>query len=334
MYFTNNPLKIGNISIKNRVVLAPLAEITDYPFREIVRILGGELTYSEMIACQALLRKNLKTIKMATCHNGERPVAVQLVGSNPTDMAEAAKICEDLGATFIDINMGCPQKKIIKTGAGAALMKEPNLAAKIVESIVKAVSIPVTCKIRLGWNNDSINALSFSKQLEVAGASMIAIHARTRAQMFSGKADWKKIKPIKEALNIPIIANGDILTPQDAKRCLEESSANGVMIGRGTLGRPWLIGNINKYFKDNKLTSKITFSQRKNIIFHHLELIKNFYQDKRAILTAKKHLSWYIRGFPKSAFYRNEINRVKNFSNFQRLVEEFFIFLERLNNSK
>ncbi len=317
-------LNIGTVSLKNHCILAPLADITDYPFREVVRRLGGELTYTEMIASKAICHKNPKTLHMAKPVSGEYPLTCQIVGSDPSEMAQAAKICEDLGAAIIDINMGCPQKKIVKTGAGAALLLDIKRAEDIVSKIKKAVSVPVTCKTRLGWDSKSICILEFSLRLQEAGASMIAIHARTKKQMFSGVARWDLIKPVTEKLEIPVIVNGDIKGPEDAKRALKESGAHGVMIGRASLGRPWIIGKISYYLREGKKSEEPNTDEKKKIIDLHLLLLRKFYDEKNALLKAKKHLSWYTKGMKFSASFRNRLQAIKNFNELLKFKDEFF----------
>jgi len=303
--------------------LAPLAGITDFPFRQTARICGAKVTFTEMISSNGLVFKNEKTLAMISTLKKEQPIIVQLFGADPTCMAEAAAVCEAAGASAIDINMGCPQKKVVKTGAGAALMNKPELAARIVVKMVDRVSIPVTCKIRLGWDYKTINAPLFAKSLEQAGAAMITVHARTRSQMFSGKANWHLVSRVKEHVSIPVVANGDICCLLDAKRCLSESRADGIMIGRATIGRPWIIRTIQKGLETGKeLLPDMNYVLE--IIEYHLNAIEKFYNGHAAVKTARKHLAWYTKGMKNSAAFRNSLFKTDSMSQIRELAKDFF----------
>jgi len=287
-------MKIGSdLIIRNNVVLAPLCGVTDFPFRQCARKLGAELTFTEMISANGLVYRNDKTFRLLARLKEQRPIAAQIFGSDPEIMAEAAVICQDLGATLVDINMGCPQKKIVKTGAGAALMRRPDLASKIVEHVTKAVNIPVSCKIRSGWDSSTLNAPEFSQKLEDAGASLITVHGRSKKQMFSGKADWEIIRKTREAVKIPVIANGDITSLMDAKRCLEYTGASGIMIGRASIGRPWIIGAIHEALSQGVEMKEPDFSERLKIMELHTELIEDFYPEPVATRVARQHIAWH-----------------------------------------
>ncbi len=317
-------LSIGNICLRNRVFLAPLAGITDFPFRQTARMFGAELTFTEMISANGIVFNNQKTLSMLKTVSKETPIAVQIFGSDPELMSEAAVVCEDLGASIIDINMGCPQKKIVKTGAGAALMKKAEIATAIVKNVVKKVSVPVSCKIRLGWDSDNINVVRFSKQMEDAGASMITVHGRTRAQMFSGSARWDIIQQVKAALSIPVIANGDISSVKEAKKCLQISGADGVMIGRAAIGKPWLIDIVSKglELEDNKKHIEIPPLHR--VVAYHLDKIQKFYHEKMHVQTARKHLAWYSKGMRNSSAFRNQIFRTDDMKTLKAIAKDFF----------
>ena len=245
-------LKIGPIQLEDNVILAPMSGVTDMPFRRLVKRHGAALVISEMIASQAMIRLNRQTMKMATNCAEEHPMAVQLAGCDPEVMAEAAKLNQDRGAAIIDINMGCPVKKVVNGHAGSALMKDEAHAAKIIEATVKAVPLPVTLKMRTGWNDENRNAPRLAKIAEDCGIQMITIHGRTRCQLYNGKSDWSFIRKVKEAVTIPVIGNGDVVCEEDAKELLEKSGADGVMVGRGCYGKPWFLNQVSHYLKDRR----------------------------------------------------------------------------------
>ncbi len=317
-------IRAGRVTLSSNVILAPLAGITDYPFRKIASGYGPGLTVTEMISARALCHGNMKTTRMATPGIDEHMVSVQLFGANPQHMKDAAIICQNLGAPMIDINMGCPQKKIIKSGAGAALMKTPELAAAIVEAIASGVNVPVTVKIRLGWDSRSINAPEFAHLMEDAGASMITVHARTKTQMFGGNTDWKAIRSVKESVKIPVVANGDILSVQDAEQCLMESGADGVMIGRGALGRPWFLRQVADYLSGNQELFQPDLRHVSKTIDQHLELIDRYYSEPASTWMFRKHLAWYTKGMKHSAMFRDTLFRVAGIENLKALKKDFF----------
>ena len=305
------------------VILAPLAGITHWPFRQLVRELGGKITYSEMISSQGLFRNKEKTLTLACPGPGEIDLAVQIFGSEPAVMAEAAKKAEDLGASMIDINMGCPQKKVIKIGAGAALMKEPDRAAKIVEKVKKSVAVPVSCKIRLGWDENSINCVEFAKGLQRAGADLLAVHARTRSQMFGGTARWKEIRRVKEVLEIPVIANGDIRSVEDASRCLQITKADGVMIGRAAMTMPWIIGHVREYLISGTKLKEPDVSFRLEVARRFLRLFNTWGPYKGKVPVAKQHLGWLIRGLLNSSKFRKKLNSLKSMAEISEALEVY-----------
>ncbi|MBW1671649.1 MAG: tRNA dihydrouridine synthase DusB [Deltaproteobacteria bacterium] len=317
-------IKIGPAVLPNTVFLAPMAGITDYPFRCLARSCGAGLVVSEMIASQALIRNSSRSIRMASTAEKEFPLAVQISGSDPVVMAEAARINESLGAAIIDINMGCPQRKIVKTGAGANLMRDEVLAGKVIEAIVNAVGVSVTVKIRLGWNHKSINATRIAKIAQDSGASLVTVHGRTRSQMFSGKADWSAIKEVKEAVSIPVIANGDIHSPKDASLCIEVSGADGIMIGRGALGRPWLFDQILHFLGTGEDKRPPGLEEQYAIAIKHFEHIVDFYGLPVGLWLSRKHLAWHTKGLHGSALFRKSLNNTKSFNEVRDLLRRFY----------
>lgn len=301
-------LILGNTKLKSRVILAPMAGVTDLPFRKIVREIGNFLMYSEMIASQAVIRNVKRTHKMMDNADDEL-TSVQLVGADPKVMADAAKLSYDLGAKFLDINMGCPVKKIVKSEAGSALMKNEKLAADIIESVVNSVPIPVTLKIRLGWDMEHKNAVEIAKIAEKSGIQMISVHGRTRSQLYSGKANWLEIGKVKNAINIPVIVNGDILDINTASRALEESHADGVMIGRGALGHPWILKDIDNFIRTGDVTNiSISDDEKKNIFIRHLNYMFEFYESSTAIKIARRVVMYYCHGAKNASKIRQKIN--------------------------
>ncbi len=315
-------MKIGSdLTIQNNVVLAPLCGVTDFPFRRIARELGAQLTFTEMVSAKGLVYASQKTFQLLAGLEQQQPIAAQIFGAEPEIMAEAAAICQEMGATILDINMGCPQKKVVKTGAGAALMLEPELAAKIVKEVSKQVSIPVSCKIRSGWDSQTLNAPSFAKKMEEAGASLITVHARTKKQMFSGRAKWEIIKEVKECVNIPVIANGDITSCIEAKKCMELTGADGVMVGRASIGRPWLIGAMYQGLLNEREIVEPDIKTKLEIMQLHLKFIEEFYLEPVAVKVAKQHLAWHTKGMRNSASFRNRLHNENSLAGIKRLLE-------------
>lgn len=317
-------LFLGQIELKSRVILAPMAGVTDLPFRKIVREFGDFLMFSEMVASQAVIRNVMRTHKMMD--NADDPLtSVQIVGADPSVMADAAKLSCDLGAKFLDINMGCPVKKIVKSDAGSALMKNEKLAAKIIESVVNAVPIPVTLKMRLGWDFEHKNATTIARIAEKVGIQMVTIHGRTRSQLYSGKANWSDIRSVKEAVNIPVIANGDIVDAESARIALEKSQADGVMIGRGALGKPWILSTVEEFIKTGYSSCRIITNQQKyQIARRHLEYMFEFYEFPIAIKLARKVLMYYCYGTHNASKYRQEINTIETVSAMFDILRKIF----------
>lgn len=306
--------KIGNIEIKNQVVLAPMAGISNTSYRTIIKEMGAGLIYAEMVSDKAIMFDNDRTIELLKMRESERPIAQQIFGSDENSFVIAAKkIVELMHPDILDINMGCPVPKIaLKSQAGASLLKDPDKIEKIVRSVVNAVDIPVTVKIRSGWDSNTINCVEVAKRIENAGASAITLHARTRAQGYSGSADWSLIKKVKEAVSIPVIGNGDIKTCYDAKKMLEETGCDAVMIGRGVLGNPWLIKECVDYLEDGTLPQRVSAKEKMQMLKRHFELLCKDKGEKLALLEIRTHALWYIKGLPGSASIKNQICQTKN----------------------
>lgn len=305
-------LSIGPVQIADPVFLAPMSGVTDLPFRRLVKKFGAGLVFSEMIASRPMIEECRTSLKNSTNYAEEFPMAVQLAGCEPDIMAEAARLNVDRGATIIDINFGCPVKKVVTNFAGSALMKDVPLAAKIMQETVKAVSVPVTVKMRLGWDETMRNAPELARLAEEAGIKMITVHGRTRNQLYNGTADWQAVRAVKEAVSIPVIVNGDILTPQDAKRALEISGADGVMIGRGAYGKPWVVQQTIEYLRDGKVPVAPSSEEIHSILLEHYEALLSYYGIHQAVQIARKHIAWYCEDMAGSDQLRAEINQLKD----------------------
>ena len=318
-------LKIGNVEIKNRVIMAPMAGITNLAFRKIMKEFGAGLVYSEMVSDKALVYDNEKTKDMLYMTKEERPITQQIFGSDKESFVEAAKIVEKtMHPDIIDINMGCPVPKVaLRSQAGSALLKNPEKVYEIVSSVVNAVNVPVTVKIRSGWDANSINAVEIAKVCEKAGASAIAVHPRTRSQGYNGSADWKIIKNVKENVTIPVIGNGDILSALDAKNMIDETGCDAVMIGRGTLGNPYLIKQIVTYFETGKLLEDQTPIQKMQTCLKHFDYLLKIKPEKVAVLEMRTHGAWYLKGLPNGVSIKKKLYEIKTKDEFINTIKEY-----------
>ena len=316
-------LTIGNVTLENNLILAPMAGVTDLPFRLLCKEQGAGLLCTEMISAKAIHFKNKNTKSLMRILPEERPVSLQLFGSEPDLMAEIAAQIEDEPFDILDINMGCPVPKVVNNQEGSALMKNPKLVGEIVSTMASAIKKPLTVKIRKGFTEGSVNAVEIAKIIEASGAAAIAVHGRTREQYYAGKADWDIIRQVKEAVSIPVIGNGDVNSPESAKRLIEETGCDGIMIGRAARGNPWIFGRINRFLETGVKEEEPGVQEVKEMILKHARLQIEYKGEYTGMREMRKHVAWYTAGMPHSASVRRQVNEVETYEQLEKLVELF-----------
>ena len=315
-------MKIGNLEVENPLILGPMAGVTDWAFRTICARMGANITVTEMVSSRALVYKDQKSARLLRKNEGSL-CGAQIFGNDPAIMAEAAGLALDIsGCDFLDINMGCPMPKIANSGDGCGLMRTPELAEEIVKACVKAVDVPVTVKCRLGWDKGSINVLDFTKRMEQAGAAMVTVHGRTRAMLYTGVADWDTIRKVKEQLSIPVIANGDVVDANSARRCLKWTGADGLMIGRATFGDPWIFAEVAAEMAGQEIPERPCLADRVAVAVEQFKMAEEDHGEKVACLEARKHFAWYLRGVRNASFYKREITSLTTMEDIYRVAKE------------
>ena len=315
-------MKIGNLEVENPLILGPMAGVTDWAFRTICARMGANITVTEMVSSRALVYKDQKSARLLRKNEGSL-CGAQIFGNDPAIMAEAAGLALDIsGCDFLDINMGCPMPKIANSGDGCGLMRTPELAEEIVKACVKAVDVPVTVKCRLGWDKGSINVLDFTKRMEQAGAAMVTVHGRTRAMLYTGVADWDTIRKVKEQLSIPVIANGDIVDADSARRCLKWTGADGLMIGRATFGDPWIFAEVAAEMAGKEIPERPCLADRVAVAVEQFKMAEEDHGEKVACLEARKHFAWYLRGVRNASFYKREITSLTTMEDIYRVAKD------------
>lgn len=321
-------LRIGNVNINGNLIVGPMAGVTDLPFRLLCKEQGADLIYTEMVSAKGIMYNNKNTEILLEVKEEERPVALQLFGADPDILSEMAKRIEHRNFDILDINMGCPVPKVVNNGEGSALLKDPKLVGEIVYKVSRAIKKPLTVKIRTGFDETCINAVEVAKIIEQNGAAAVAVHGRTRAQYYSGKANWDIIRQVKEAVSIPVIGNGDVVTVEDAKRITEETGCDGIMIARGVQGNPWLFSQIKEYFATGIIPEKPHVDEVIEMIIRHAKLQIAFKGEYVGIREMRKHVAWYTTGYPKSAKLRNAVNEIASLEELEALMQQYKSMIE------